>query len=306
MKPDRSIVAARPLAQHCAELVRAAPGIDDLTARLETCAGKLARSLVAALAPLAGGKGLAIKARPARQVGVGDLILELPGLAACTLMGLGAEALPLVAALDAAAVLRMVDRTFGGRGAAPEPLPAEFPGSADLMIGRLEGLVATHLAAALALPGTAPLLPLRRAGLLDELEAFPGHDRLVLVDLQVTEPGGDSWPITLLVPPATLAALFAGPAPRPASPRRAADPLARPFADVSLACSAVLVDMRMSMKTLAALRPGTLLPVAVARQVPLRICDSASDAGGGDGPILATGTVGAAEDRVALQINTAF
>ena len=110
------------------------------------------------------------------------------------------------------------------------------------------------------------------------------------------------WPITLALPPATLAAIFAAPpAPSAARKRRAADPLARPFAEVPLGLSAVLVDMRLSMKVLAALRPGALLPIAVARQVPLRLADLS-----GDGPTLATGTVGAAEDRVALQITTAF
>ncbi|HET9630115.1 MAG TPA: FliM/FliN family flagellar motor switch protein [Novosphingobium sp.] len=299
MKPERKIVAERVVAQHCAELVRTAPGPAELSARLNEAAARLARSLAPALAPLAGGKGLAVKPREARETSELEFSMLIPGLAANTLFGVGPEAQPLVVSVDAGAVLRMVDRTFGGRGTAPDKLPAEFPGSADLMIGRIEALLGLQLSAALDRPADAPLVALSRSGVLDDLRAFPGVDMLIMVELQVVEAGGDSWPITIAMPSETLAALFTGsPATAPQS-RRAADPLAEPFSGVPLDLSAVLVDMRMSMKVLAALCPGALLPVAVARQVPLRIA-------GGDGPTLATGTVGAAEDRVALQITSAF
>lgn len=300
MKAQSKIVAERPLAQHCAELVRTPPGPAELSARLNEAATRLARTLAPALAPLAGGKGLAVKPREARETSELEFSLLIPGLAANTLFGVGPDAQPLVVSVDAGAILRMVDRTFGGRGAAPEKLPAEFPGSADLMIARIEALLGAQLSAALELPAEAPLVALRRSGVLDDLQAFPGIDTLVMLELQVVEAGGETWPITLALPPATLTALFAAaPATAPARGRRAADPLAEPFAGVPLDLSAVLVDMRMSMKVLAALRPGALLPVAVARQVPLRIAAT-------DGPTLATGTVGAAEDRVALQITAAF
>jgi len=288
---ERKIVAERAAAQHCAELVRAAPGTAELTARLDAAAAKLARALTPALAPLAGGKGLAVKPRAAREVSGIEFDLLIPGLAANTLFGVGAEALPLLVSVDARAVLRMVDRTFGGRGTAPDALPAEFPGSADLMIARVEALLCEQLGAAFA---PCPLVPLRRGGALEQLEPFSGEDNLVMVEWQVIEAGGETWPLTLALPAATLGALFAACAPTaPAGTRRPADPLARPFADLPLELAAVLVDMRMSMKTLAALAPGALLPIAVARQVPLRLAD---------GTTLATGTVGAAEDRVALQI----
>ena len=305
MKQEHRLVAERALAQHCAELVRTAPGTAELTTRLDGAVARLARGLVPALSPLAGGKGLTVKPRATRELSELEFSMLIPALAASTLYSVGAEGLPLVVSLDAGAVLRMIDRTFGGRGVAPSPLPAEFPGSADLMIARLEALVTDQLAAALALPGVSPLAPIRRASTFDELEAFPGVDTLAMVELQVTEASGDAWPITIALPVATMAALF-GTARAPApTARRAADPLARPFADVAIDLTAVLVDMRMSMRVLAALRPGTLLPVAVARQVPLRIAAS-DQSGQAPTQTLATGTVGAAEDRVALQITSAF
>lgn len=297
MKPERPLVAERPVAQHCPELLRAEPGAEELLPQLTRAGERLARSLLPRLLTLAGGKGLAIKAKPARMSTLDDIAMFAPDLAANSLLGLGPERLPLLATLDAAAVLRMVDRTFGGRGEAPSPLPAEFPVSAELMIVRLEALLLADLAAALLPDQTDPLHPLRRNGNLTLLEPFAKDAPLAMIELDVTEPAGDTWQITLALPVPTLGAAC-GAAPRRSAPVQhpMADPLSAPFADVPLELAAVLVDMRMSMATLAALEPGAVLPVAVARQVPLRLGQT----------VVATGTVGAADDRVALQILSAF
>lgn len=298
MKPERKLVAARALAQHCPELVRAEPGAADLLPQLTRAGERFARAMTMALAPLAGGKGLAIKAKPARMSSLEDIAMFAPDLAANLLLAVEPEALPLLATLDAAAVLRMVDRTFGGRGEAPSPLPPEFSMSAELMIARLEGLLVRELGAVLLADKPDALQPVRRHGSLAVLEPFGRDDALALIELDVTEPAGDTWLINLALPVPTLTALCGTAPRRPSAPVKhpMADPLSAPFADVPLPLSAVLVDMRMSMATLAALEPGTVLPVAVARQVPLRLGNTT----------VATGSVGAADDRVALQILSAF
>lgn len=301
MKPERQLVAERPVAQHCAELVRPEPGADELLPQLTRCGERLTRPLMAVLAPFAGGKGLTVKAKPARLTTLDDIAMFAPDLAANSLIGVGAESLPLLASLDAAAVLRMVDRTFGGRGEAPSPLPAEFPVSAELMIVRLETLLIRELAAVLAPGEDGALQPLRRGGNLTLLEPFARDATVAQLELDVTEPGGDAWQISLALPLPTLGAMFGavfGGSPRRRTPVRhpMADPLSEPFGDLPLELSAVLVDMRMAMATVAALEPGMVLPVAVARQVPLRLGRTT----------VATGTVGAADDRVALQIRSAF
>ena len=83
---------------------------------------------------------------------------------------------------------------------------------------------------------------------------------------------------------------------RPAAARsrgpRAADPAAAPFADLPLPLSALLVDMQVPLATISTLAPGVVLPVAVARAVPLRAGDA----------VLAHGTVGAQDDRVAIKL----
>lgn len=297
MKPERQLVAERPVAQHCPELLRAAPGAEELLPLLTRAGERLTRPLLAALAPFAGGKGLAVKAKPARTSTLDDIAMFAPDLAANSLIGVGADSLPLLATLDAAAVLRMVDRTFGGRGEAPSPLPAEFPVSAELMIVRLETILIRELAEVLLPDQPEALQPLRRNGNLNLLEPFARDATVAHLELDVTEPGGDTWQVSLAVPLPTLGALFGAAPQRTVAVRHPmADPLSEPFGDLPLQLSAVLVDMRMSMATVAAIEPGMVLPVAVARQVPLRLGQAT----------VATGTVGAADDRVALQIRTAF
>ena len=299
MKPERALIAERIAAQHCPELVRATPGPDELMPLLQRAAERFARTLAPALTPLLGGgtsgKVPTVKAQAARKGDLSELLMFSPDLAANCLLGVpGADApLPLLIAIDAAAILRMVDRTFGGRGEAPSPLPDSFPGSADLMIQRLEGVIAQHLGTALTGGKSGALEPLRRDSSLVALEPFAKDEPLATIEFDVGEPGGDSWLLTFALPLSTLSALFgADPRPARAIHHEPADPYAEPFAAVPLGLTALLVDMLMPMAVVAALEPGMIVPVAVARQVPLRV----------GGLTIATGTVGAADDRVALQI----
>ncbi len=296
MKPEGKLRAARTLARHSSALMRAPLGPDGLVALLGKAGERLARALAPALAPLVGGKGATVRAKPARKSDLEELTMSSPELAANILFGMGPDRLPLLAMLDAAAVLRMVDRTFGGRGEAPSPLPDEFPASAGLFIRRLEAVLTQQLGAVLFPDGSGAVEGIARNGSLAALEPFGRSEPVAGIEFEVGEPGGDSWLMTLAVPLASLSAVFGEGPRRVPEGRAAADPLDEPFAGLPLELAAVLVDMKMPMSALAGLEPGMVLPVAVARNVPLRL-----------GRVtVATGTVGAADDRVALQITAAF
>lgn len=293
MKPERTFVAERIAAQHCAELLRGVAGpAGDLMPRLTAVGEALARVLGAALAPLYGGEAPRVKAHAAHADD--DLMFgaEVGPLAANSLFAVGHGAVPMLVSVQAAAVLGLVDRTFGGRGDLRGGLPDKLPMSADLMVRRIEAAVAACLAPALGLPVEA-LDVLRRDGSLSDLAAFPDGTPLAAMKIEVTEEGREAWPIHIALAEAHLAALFDEKAAAPPPPARGrAGPGDEPFASLPLNCTAVLVDMRMSMATLAALQPGQVLPVAVARAVPLKVA----------GRTIATGSVGEADDRVALRI----
>lgn len=296
MKPERAFIAERPLAQHCPELLRAsatgsAPA--ELLPALGLAGAKLARLFAAALSPLIGGQELVVTAAAPREIAAADLTKEMAPLAANSLLASGSAA--LLASFDAGAVLRMIDRAFGGKGLTPAPMPAIFPASAGVVIRQLEGIVSQGFAAAL---GAADFAPVRRHGSLVELEAFADAVQLTVVTLTVAEAGADPWPIHLALPTAALAGLVGEGAQAPARPAapRATNPAEEPYCDLPLTLSAVIVDMHLPMSALTQLQPGSLLPVSVARNVPLRI----------GAKTIAHGAIGSVDDRVAIQITQAF
>jgi flagellar motor switch protein FliM len=291
---EHTFVAERTAAQHCPELLRRGPEPVDLGASLARLGERFARALAPALAPLLGGEAPEIAVQPPREFTETELIEDVGALVANSLYSSGVPGLTLLGAIEGAGLLRLVDRAFGGAGEAPKVLPAAFPLSAELMIGKLEVLVAAALAKALGHSDSGEIRPLRRAAQLSELAPFPAGARIAALRCEVAEGARTPWVLTLALPQTMLPKLLGqdgGAAPGSQVPR-AADPAAAPFADVPLALTATLVDMPVSLAAVSALEPGTVLPVAVARSVPLSI----------GGALVARGTVGAQDDRIALRL----
>jgi flagellar motor switch protein FliM len=295
MKPERAFVAERQLAQHCPELLQskdAAPV--QLMPALSRLGDGAARTLSNALASLSAGEPPLVRSKAPRECTMAELARDIAPLAANSLLTAGAPDMPLLASLDAEAVLRMVDRAFGGRGEAPSPLPSAFPLSSELMVTRLEGVVVTALGQALGMA----VQPLRRDGCIVQLAPFADDEQVGVLTLEVDDPGRSPWKVTLAFPQSVLVKLLGDGEPRAPKPVRSGriDPMGETFGPVPLTISAVLVDMRIGFAELSKLQPGQILPVAVARSVPLKVGDKT----------IAHGTIGALDDRVAVQITQAF
>jgi flagellar motor switch protein FliM len=293
VKQAHAFSGARPLARHHAALLRAGPGPDELLPALARAGERMARLLRASLAPMMGGKSPLVRAAPPAITTCAALAADIAPLAANALLVSGAQDAPLLLSIDAGAVFALVDRAFGGDGCAPDPLPGEFPVSSELMAARVEGAVSAALAASLG-AGTDAIRPLRRDGSLAQLAPFPADLALARMELAVEETDRAPWTMILALPLPTLAGLF-GHGDRPPAPRRIVrtpDPEAAPFRDLPLPLRAVMAEMDLPVATVSALRVGQVLPVAVARIVPLRIGSRT----------IAHGSVGAVDDRVAVQI----
>lgn len=298
MKPERHFIAERPLAQHCPELLRPAPAACELMAALAQLGDRLVRSLGGGLARMSGGDAPTVRSQPSRDCTMAELASDIGPLAANSLLSSPTLSAPFFASIEAAAVFRLVDRAFGGRGDVPSPLPEAFPLSAELLIARLEAAVTAAVSEALLLDGDGTVDATRRDGSLAHLTPFPAGAEMVALPLEIQPGIGPAWTLTLAFPAASLAELL-GVSERNAAkprPRVEADPASEPFCDLPLAVTAVLVDMRMGFAALSALQPGQILPVAVARSVPLKVGDKT----------VAHGTIGEVDDRVAIQITHAF
>ena len=315
MKPERAFIAERTLARHCPELLRQGPTRADLLPLLERMGGRLERKLADAFAPMLfsqqGAKPPLLHCARPRETDAGALMQSIAPLAANSLFAVGAGAAPLLVSIEAEPVLRMVDRAFGGKGEAPAPMPKTFPMAAELMIARLEKLLAEQVGLAIAALGPAgagrtagapAITPLRRDGSLAMLAPFAASLPLIAMTIEVDDGSVLPWLVTIALPEPTLFALFGCAAPGSDAPARRqrrrpmASPTATPFADMPVEVVATLVDMQVPFAPIAGLAPGQILPVAVARAVPLSVADVA----------IAHGTVGALDERVALQLTRAF
>ncbi len=308
MKPEHAFIAERALARHCPELLGRGPDHAELLPLLERVGERLGRRLAGALAPLLGGEAPLVRCSALREGAMSMLRDNAHALTANSLFAVGPGEAPLLVAIDAAAIFRIVDRAFGGKGAAPRPLPEAFPMAAELMIARLETMVAAQITGALdavtdgiaAMAGVRAIVPLRRDGSLAQLAPFPEDQLLAILAMEVKESDGLPWTLTLAMPVTALPALFGmagAAAPTPRSRMRLQDSaMTAPFADLPLTLSAQIVDMVLPFARVAALAPGQILPVTVARSVPLCVGEMA----------IAHGTIGAVDDCVAIQITAAF
>jgi flagellar motor switch protein FliM len=291
MKPENAFIAERAAATHCPELFRRGPTPADLLSQFAGAGERMVRLLAECFAPIQGGYAPTLRCLPVQECDAAALADKIAPLAGNCVLDAGGG-IPLLATFQAEGVFHLLDRSFGGPGEVPKPLPETFPYSAELMMYRLEATAAASLTKALGIE----VSPKARSERYVELSPFAKDTPLALLPIEATQAGGMSWTVTIAAPLEALEALFGrGEASHvPRSGRH--HPAEAPFAALPLTLSAVLVDMRMAVSALSELRPGQILPVSVARSVPLRVGDTT----------IGHGTVGALDDRVALQLTLTF
>lgn len=290
MRPERDFSNARPLAQHCDALLGANGAPADPMPVLARGAERLCEDLAERLARLAGGMPVRLSCGEAEIVKAAALPSRIPGAAVHTLFA-PAGGRPLQVSFPGVPLLMLVDLAFGGRGTLAGPAPEAMPHSALVFAGKIEAMIAAALGQAFTQAG--PFEARRRDTAIRRLEAFAPEIPVALIEIKLELGDGEPASIHLALPQAGLAALCGiGSAPAPASARTAADPAAAPFADIPIELGARLVDARLSAAKIGGLQPGSVLPLAIARRVPLRIGER----------VIAWGSLGSLDDCTALQI----
>lgn len=295
MRPEGNFIAEAIAAQHASELLRnVAQGSDPLK-DLNRLASRATELLSGPFARLCAGRKLTLRATPAIEVDGGEALAgKLGTVAANCLLAAGDEQAPLVVSIPAATALAFVDLAYGGTGEVPEHMPEKLPTAASLMSSRLEAIFTETLTGALEL-GEDQGIQTLCTGTDEELLAPFAQCRVALVSIEILISGGRPLVVTLGFPAASLVELFGKRARNKAGPARnakPASPRAEPFAGIPLPLKAVLVEMTVPVSLLSRLKPGMVLPVAVARNVPLIVGEQ----------IVAQGTVGEMDDRAALQL----
>jgi flagellar motor switch protein FliM len=285
--------AAGLAANHCDALLkrRAAPA--ELAPEFERLGERLAGPLRRCLEEAWGDRALQVRSLGSRATSVSGLSEAAMAPAALSLHGFGHDH-ELLLCIDGRAVLEQLDRALGGTGEIAGELPEALPFSADLLAKRLEAQVMAVVSGEL---GGIEFRAGERGGDAGALVNCSAEAELTLLRFEVRGGGARAWPMSVAVETEHLSVLL----PRRSSRQADRAPRKRsvgeaPFGVLPLAASASLVDMAVPLVCLAELTPGAVLPIKVARNVPLRIGET----------IVARGAIGEVDDQVALQINQTF
>lgn len=290
MKPERPFRAAGVAASHCDALIRQRAEPADLLPEFGRLAERLARQLGPVLSAFGGGKAPEVRLTGVERQSGAELAQAIGPLAANCLMSIGGSKNLLLFSIDGAALLAQLDRAFGGTGEIGGKLPATLPLSADLMAQRVEQGIARLLSD--QIDPAEPLATVERDSSYATLAPFRKSEILAVLSFEVVETGAQPLTMRLAAKADALTAILPSTETRRRAPLRNAGPLDAPFAGIALPLEAVLTEMRIPLSRIAALAPGQTIPIPVARAIPLRV----------GGTIVAHGTVGELDDRVALQI----
>lgn len=294
MKPERPLRAAGYAASHCDALFRQRAEPADLLPEFGRLGERLARQLGPVLASFGGGQTPEVRMAGVERQSGAELGEAIGALAANCLLAIGGGRTRLLLSIDGGALLAQLDRAFGGTGEIGATLPAALPLSADLLAQRVEQSFSDLLGELIA-PVEA-LAVIERANSYATLAPFKKNEALVVITFEVFDAGARTLTLRLSARADSLSAILPSTDTRRRAPSRNAGPLDAPFADIALSLEAVLTEMRVPLSRVATFAPGQTIPIPVARAVPLRV----------GGTIVARGTVGELDDRVALQITNAI
>jgi len=201
--------------------------------------------------------------------------------------------------LDGRFVLEMLDLFFGGTGAVPHDMPAEFTPAAEAMIGRLGMMLATPLKAAWEPLARIEFTPGHVEANPAMLPGFDADDALVITRFGIAAGNAKPVFVDIVYPVAAL---------KPHAPSltgkvhaKTAEPdpawrnsLTRAVMGVRFPIRSVLAEPMVPLSVLLELKAGDVIPITLGADVPVMV--------GGDR--LGAGTVGTSNGHAAIRLNS--
>jgi flagellar motor switch protein FliM len=198
--------------------------------------------------------------------------------------------------LDAGFVLSIVDLFFGGSGAVPANLPAEFTGAEEAIAKRAVNDIAEMLTRTWVEIAEVMFEPFARESNVKMLSHLDGDDVVVITRFELTTAGGQVTSIDIVYPVVALKPL-AGVLGSKVQSKRGGDPrwrseLTRAVMQVPLSVRSVLAEPIVSLSKLMNLQPGDIIPIEFAAQIPLLVSSNR----------FGHGVVGQANGRTAIRL----
>lgn len=197
--------------------------------------------------------------------------------------------------LDGAFVFELLDLFFGGAGAVPAEMPAEFSPAAEAMVARLGGMIARPLSMA-----WEPLAPIGfsvgRVEANPALLGVPAEDALIVTRFGLAAGDGAPVFVDLLYPVDALkphGPTLTGKVLDKAEPDPAwRNTLTRAAMDVTFPVRSVLAEPVVPLSLLMNLKPGDVIPISFGAEVPVMV--------GGDR--FGSGIVGQSNGQAAVRL----
>lgn len=288
---------ARPVAQHCAELLSRGPHPGEREAALNAWRRDLVQQLSGELSAVFSGGKISVTVSEPESVAGSNVLARIGPVAANNLLRCGAEDRTALFSVDCATAVALTDLSFGGSGAVPEKAPDPLPRSASLTVEQ----VATAIAAAVTRvsegstdPGS-PSDVIIRSESASRLKPFEPDAQVASFTLAFSLGKGATWQMLLAIPAERLDDMLPGLGEGGASERidhRPSNGNDGAFAAIPMPLTAILSELDLSLKRLEELAPGDEIPLRMPREVPLQIGKRK----------LAVGQIGTLEDRIALRL----
>jgi flagellar motor switch protein FliM len=282
-------------ARHCDELLSRAATPPDLDLEFARFARGFADQARTQLSALCDDRGLLTEIVETELLPVSDWYAKVGTANRHSYYSMGQESRGILVSVRIGELVAQFERILGGTGEVDEGCTV-LPASAKRFAQQFEDRMAE------ALRRTSDRREIATSANGEEVEQvapFAAGDRVWTITLEVSSiKAACSWTVRLAVCRPMIAEIVGTRAVSPATGRtigaRGLDGSA--IADVDLPLRAVLVDVPMSIAQLASLSPGSVIPVAVNRNVPLLTGNLT----------LAHGCVGELDDRVALELTQTF
>ena len=207
---------------------------------------------------------------------------------------------PVSAALcviDGRFTLELLDLFFGGAGTAPAQLPAEFSPAAEALLARIAASIAVPLKAAWEPLARIDFVPGRVEGNA-ALLAVDAEDAMIVTRFGIAS--GEAKPMFLdLLYPVVALKPHGQTLTGKVLDKAEADPawrnaLTRAAMDVRFPIRSVLAEPTVPLQTLMDLKPGDVIPISIAPDVPVVVGDHR----------LGCGTVGTSNGFAAIRLTS--
>ncbi len=221
------------------------------------------------------------------------------GLTAWLPMVMTPQTAQALCVMDGKFVLELLDLFFGGNGAAPVALPAEFSPAAEALIARIGQMIASPLKTAWEPMARFDFLPLRVEVNPAMIADLDGDDAMIVTRFGIAAGTAKPvfldlvYPVTALKPHApSLTAKVLGKSAEPDPAWRTE--LTRAAMNVRFPIRSVLAEPVVSLQMLMDLKAGDVIPITISADVPVMV--------GNDR--LGCGTVGTSNGFAAIQLTS--